>query len=53
MNLSLPVNQKKVEMKLSAGGEGTYMAVSEPTEVEMEMMPNSAYVPRSAVHDDA
>ena len=65
MNLSLPVNQKKVEMKLSASGEVTYMAVSarsavhdddtavsEPTEVEMEMMSNSAYVPRSAIHDD-
>ena len=49
MDLSLPANRKKVEMKLSAGGEGTYVAVSEPTEVEMEIMSNSANVPQSAV----
>ena len=55
INLSLPVIKMKVGLKSSVGEEVTYTEINErnePKETEMEMMPNSAYVPRSVVHDE-
>ena len=55
INLSLPVIKMKAGLKSSVGEGVTYTEINErnePKETEMEMMPNSAYVPRSVVHDE-